>query len=179
MEQWGPLVGLGLIGLGLLLMLVDVFVPTMGVLMIGGALVAVAGVVELFWVSTTWGAIGALVLMVLGPGIMLFGLKVFPDTPIGRMLILRPPAPGGGAGLLPTDAQEDAPPPSPEAQAHPLAGLIGREAMVVSDLRPVGTIRVSGDRVDAISEVGHVSAGATVRITGTAEGHAVRVRDVS
>lgn len=171
MEQWGVLLGLVLIGVGLLVMLVDVFVPTMGVLMIGGVLVAVAGVVELFWVSTTWGAIGALVLMVIGPGIMLFGLKVFPDTPIGRMLILRPPGPGAGDGSEDGEGAGVV-----EGEPHPLAGLVGQEAVVLTDLRPVGTIRVGGDRVDAISEIGHVSAGARVRITGTAEGHAVRVR---
>ena len=57
----------------------------------------------------------------------------------------------------------------------PLAALMGRVGVVLTDLRPVGSIRIDGQKHEAISEVGFVHAGTEVRVTAVDDAQ-IRVR---
>ena len=59
------LIGIGLLGLGLLLMLLEAFVPSGGILGICAAISAIAGIVFLFRHDPMWGATGLLLTVVL------------------------------------------------------------------------------------------------------------------
>ncbi|MCW5766755.1 MAG: hypothetical protein KIT68_12370 [Phycisphaeraceae bacterium] len=155
--------GLGLLAVAVLLFVVDIFVPTFGVLSITALAVAIAGVVCLFRVSPTWGLIGVLAVVVGGPALFFFGLNVMPHTPIGRRLVLG--APGN---------DDDAPPPAPD----PLAEKIGSEAVVLTDLRPVGAVRIGDERFEALAETGLIRAGSKVRIVAIVDGTTLKVRPV-
>lgn len=158
--------GLALLAIAALLVVVDIFVPTAGVLSLVSLTIAVAAVVCLFRYSTAWGLTGLLVVVVGGPTAAYIGLQVMPNTYFGRMLILDNPD---------TDSDERAPgaPPSP----NQLAALIGKQGVVVSDLRPVGVIRVDDRHYDALSETTLVRAGSAVRVTSV-EGTQIKVRPV-
>ncbi|MFN5661070.1 MAG: hypothetical protein ACK48N_03145 [Planctomyces sp.] len=80
--------GLALLGLAVLLLVIDVFVPSMGVLALTSFCVAVAAVVVLFNYSQTWGLIGATLVVIGGPIAFFFLLNIMPSTPIGRRLVL-------------------------------------------------------------------------------------------
>jgi len=45
--------------------------------------------------------------------------------------------------------------------------LVGHEGVAVTDLRPAGTIKVEGERLDVVSDAGYVAKGARVRIIRT------------
>ena len=157
--------GLALLGVALLLTVIEVFLPTAGLLPVVAATVAVAGVVCLFRASATWGLIGSLLVLVGGPAAFFIGLRVMPNTPFGRRLVL-------------TETSTSNPSDASTAADASLAALVGREGTVATDLRPIGTIKIDGRRYDAISESGLVRAGATVRVHAI-EGTELRVRPLS
>jgi len=154
--------GLGLIALAFLLLVVDLFLPTMGVLIITAAIIAIAGVVCLFRHDTVWGIIGTLVCVVGGPTAFFMGMQVMPNTPIGRKLI--PPEP--------LDLQQGR-----ERLEDAMSKMLGQEGVVVSDLRPIGMVKIGDQRFDALAETSMIRAGTKVKVVGT-DGNELRVRPV-
>jgi membrane-bound ClpP family serine protease len=159
--------GLGLLFLSIVLIVLEVFLPSAGVISVISVTLAVVGIVCLFRYDWRWGTIGLLGVLVLGPTAFFFGLQLLPSTTIGRRLIGEPPPEQ---------------PPVPDA----FAAMVNAEGEALTDLRPGGFIRVDettttatppSHRVQAISEVAFIAAGTRVRITG-ADGLAVRVRPV-
>lgn len=159
--------GFGLFGLALLLFLVELFLPTGGILGVMVGVAAIAGVVSFFRASQVWGWSSLGFLIVVSPFAFAFALKVWPHTPIGRRLIL---------GSVEDEVDEEAPQVRDE-EGDVLKALIGATGEAVSDLRPVGTVRIEGERVEALAESGMIDAGQKVRITAV-EGNRIRVRAV-
>jgi membrane-bound serine protease (ClpP class) len=157
--------GLILLGVALLLLLMEVFVPSMGMITITAAVVALVGVVLLFRVSTMWGISGLLAMLVLGPITVGFGLQVLPHTAMGKKLLY------GESGRAEVAVRDD-----PE-RTEAMARLVGAEGVVLVDLRPVGVIRVNDQKLDAVSELSFIRAGQRVRVV-SADGMTIRVRPV-
>lgn len=160
--------GIALLGVALLLAVIEVFLPTAGLLPVVAAVVAVAGVVCLFRASATWGLIGSLIVIVGGPASFFIGLRVMPNTPLGRRLVLTDTSRGARGGDGDPASGLDA----------GLSALIGREGTVATDLRPIGTVKIDGQRHDAISDSGLIRAGAAVRVLAI-EGTELRVRPLA
>lgn len=158
---WGVL----LIGAAIVLMIVDVFLPTGGILVVAAGLTAIAGVICLFRHDSTAGLIGVLVLIVLAPAIMIFGLKIWPDTPLGRRII-----------GTPTEEEQARQRQAQEAEDRRRQALLGAAGTVVIDLRPVGTVEIDGKRYDARSETFFIPAGTKVRVTAL-DANELRVRE--
>jgi membrane-bound ClpP family serine protease len=155
--------GLVLLGIAALIAVVDIFLPTGGVLALVSLTLAVAGVVCLFRYETLWGVAGTASVLVGGPALVALGFRVFPHTPLGRKLIL-----GGDKA-----DDEDREPP----RADPLAQLVGSEATVVSDLRPSGVVRIGDTKFDALSVTTLTRAGARVKVVSV-EGATLKVRPI-
>jgi membrane-bound ClpP family serine protease len=159
--------GLGLIAAGLLLIIVEVFVPSGGLIALVAAGCSIAGVYCLFRYNTTWGLLGILVLVVGGPAFFAFALKIWPSTPMGRKLMgERPPEVVEAERLADLKSREA------------LHALVGAEGKVLTDLRPIGMIEVDGRRYDALAQSSFVPAGSMVRITAV-EGNQIRVRPIA
>lgn len=161
--------GLGLIAIAFVLLIVDVFIPTFGFLSVSSVLLSLAGIACLFQVDATWGFIGLGIVIVAGPAIFFFGLHIMPSTPLGRQLILGgdDPRSDGDGGIAPV---------ADETERH-MQSLVGREAVVLTDLRPIGTIRIADRLYEALSETTLVRTGETVRITSVDAG-TLKVRPV-
>ncbi len=158
--------GLGLLAAALLLVVIEVFVPSGGVIAFIAIGAAVAGVVCLFRVSTTWGLIGLLCLVFGGPSVFGFALKVWPHTPIGRRMLGEK-----------TPEQVESERQAAQEERDRLAALVGAEGIVLTDLRPIGVVEIDGRRYDALSEESLIRAGRRVRVT-VAEPNQVKVRSV-
>lgn len=156
--------GLGLLAAALVLVVVDIFLPTAGVLFTMACILSLAGIICLFRYDEVWGGIGLLVVIVLAPITIIFGLKVWPHTFFGRKII-NPPSEEEIARLH-KDAQ---------AERDRLAALVGKEGRVLTDLRPIGVVEIDGKRYDALSETEFAPAGTRVRVS-VAEATQVRVR---
>lgn len=169
MEPTMLLWGLGLLAVAVILLVIDVFVPSFGILSITSLMVALAGVACLFAYDTVWGVIGSLLVVVGGPIMAFVGLQIMPNTPIGRKLVLRNPSEGD---------EGDRPLPGIPS-GNELFALVGREGVVRSDLRPVGSIEIAGERFEAISESGMVKAGTPVRVSSIGDGLQIKVRTIA
>jgi membrane-bound serine protease (ClpP class) len=164
-------------GVAILLFLIEIFVPSAGLLGFCSAAALIAGVVLLFMHDTTTGLIGAIVSVLAIPAALLTALQLFPHTPIFRLLVLRnPDEVGQDARVLEHDpdrttATDAASEPSP-------ASLIGMRGQALNELRPVGTCLLAGRRRECLAEQGLIARGSTVEVTH-ADGMQIKVRQVS
>lgn len=158
--------GWGLIGLGLVLVALDLFLPSAGLLAILAGISALAGVVFLFMADITWGAAGLGLVIVGAPLIAAFMLKIWPNTPMGRRLI-----------AAPSDEEVEAQRAQELAERQQRQALIGKEGVVLTDLRPIGVIELDGVRYDALAETRFVQAGSAVRVVAV-DGMQIKVRPV-
>ncbi|MFA6044030.1 MAG: NfeD family protein [Phycisphaerales bacterium] len=158
--------GLGLIGLAILLLSLEFFFPAAGALALTSFVLAVVGIICLFRYDMVWGATGTLLLLVMGPTALYWGLKIWPHTALGRGVV--------GA---PTEEELEAQRAAEASEQQKGQALIGKEGMVVSDLRPVGAAEIAGQRMEVISEGTFVPTGARVRVIAV-NGVTVRVREV-
>lgn len=158
--------GLGLFALAGLLFFIEMFVPSGGILGMCSIVVAIAGVIAFWRHSAIWGGTSLLVVLVMIPICFNFALRVMPHTPIGRMLILSGDDAADDQGFKP-DA----------ARSTDNTSLIGEEGVVLTELRPVGEVRVKGERYEGHAEQGIISAGSRVRVIDI-EGGRLTVRAV-
>ncbi|GIW74143.1 MAG: hypothetical protein KatS3mg103_0665 [Phycisphaerales bacterium] len=158
--------GLLLLAAAAFIGLMELFVPSAGILGIVALVVAVAGVVCLWRYETAWGVTGLLGLLVLAPTGTYLGFKVLPYTPIGKGLILASPPP-----------EEQQP---EDAERNPLLqrmAMVGRQGQTLTDLRPIGVVSIDGRRLDAVAETGYIPKGQTVKVV-SADGIQLKVRQV-
>lgn len=159
--------GLGLIAAALMLVVVEVFVPSGGLISLTATGCAIGGVYCLFRYSTGWGITGIAILVVMGPAVFSFALRIWPSTPMGRKMLGEKPPEQVEAERLAALRERDK-----------LLALVGQEGVVISDLRPVGIVQIGPRRYDALSEAGLIRAGARIRVV-VAEPAQLKVRAVS
>jgi membrane-bound ClpP family serine protease len=167
-EQVFLMWGFGLFALAGLLVFMEVLVPSGGIIGAASVITAVAGVFSFFRDSTTSGLISILVLMILGPIVIAFAMKIWPNTPIGRRLILDR-----------EDKLRDAP-EEIERQQHELehrADLLTQTGIATTDLIPGGKVRIGEEYLDAIALGGAIDKGTPIRVVGF-DGPQVKVRKV-
>jgi membrane-bound ClpP family serine protease len=153
---------IGLLVIGLLVMVLEVFIPSGGLL----GFLSIAAIVAAVATAFAEQGIGAglLVLAVTAvavPATLAIAFHLFPATPLGRRIL---PAPPEAAELVPAAAE----------RLH-ARELIGRRGVVTSELLPWGQAEIDGERLEALSQSGPIAAGTTVDVVGT-EGRAVVVR---
>lgn len=159
--------GLGLLGASALLLVLEVFIPSGGLILMGATLSALGGVVALFVYDVAWGLAGLLSVVVLGPIVFFSGLNLWRHTPIGRRIIGEP-----------SDEETEAERKQALDSARARESLIGAEGEVVTELRPVGIVRIDGQRYEALSETFYVKPGTRVRVSAV-EGNSLKVRPLT
>lgn len=157
--------GIVLIAVAAFLLVLEVFIPSAGIIAVTSAVVAIAGIVCLFRYDTNWGLIGSLAVMVIGPILGGFMLKIWPSTPIGRRLIYGDQTEEDRQRLAESERA---------MQAERLA-LIGLEGKAITDLRPIGMAQIGDNRYEVLAESGWIKAGSPLRIT-QADGAQIKVR---
>jgi membrane-bound ClpP family serine protease len=154
-----------LLGAGLVLFVIELFVPSGGLLGLCSAGCAVAGVVCLFKVNTTLGAVASLVILVAIPFLIGYSLKLLPHTPIWKWLTLKDVTRATtGVGR----AAVSGPAPAPDS-------LVGAQGKAVTDLHPVGTCLINGRRTECLAVGSMIEAGTAVTVV-SADGMQVKVR---
>jgi len=136
-----------LLGAGLLLVLAEVLIPSMGVLGTLAAACIIGAQVFAWQVSSRTGVNFMLVSGVLVPIAVMTGLRVFPRTPIGKKLVAQGFTFEDGRA---TDTRD--------------TGLLGSEGVVEAALRPAGVARLLGRRVDVVSRGEMIPAGTHVQV---------------
>ena len=154
---------IGLLILGLVVVLVEVFVPTGGLLGLVAGVLLVTSVGLAFSQGMGTGLVFLTIVTVSVPGVIGVGMHYLPQTAIGRKLILAPPKP------------EEVDPASERDRA--LQHLVGQIGRTMTPLLPSGISEIDGRRVDTTSEGMSIDAGVLVRVVEVS-GHRVVVRKV-
>jgi len=144
-----------LLAFGFLLLILEVFIPSGG--LIGLLALSCLGLSlwKAFAQSSSLGLTFLLADFLLMPLAVVIAFYLWPKTPLGRRAFLKPPAP------------EDIEPSHSGLRLDHLVGQLGR---ALTPLRPSGMVDFDGRRLDGLSEQGLIPTGALVR--------AVRVRGV-
>ncbi|MEM7626532.1 MAG: hypothetical protein AAF333_13130 [Planctomycetota bacterium] len=162
--------GIVLIAVAVALFFVEVFLPTGGVIGVASGVAAIAGVVMLFRFDSTLGLLAAAACLAALPFLIGFALKIWPDTPFGRWVMLN-------------DAQEavnqhDGEPSSRRGAGHAGAGVaVGDTGKTLTPLFPVGTCLIGGERCECLAKRGTIDAGAKIRVV-VVDGSEVYVEEV-
>ncbi len=146
--------------LGMLLVMLEVFVPTAGVLGFLSVASILAGIGLAFYNGGLTVGFGFLFgTAVVLPIVLALAFRWFPETPVGRRLL-----PG-----LPTS--EDVLPDNEERRT--LRGLLGKVGQAKSAMLPSGAIVVEGRIINAVSEGLPIEAGQNVRVIEVRGGRVV------
>jgi membrane-bound serine protease (ClpP class) len=138
-----------LIVVGMLLLVSETFMPG-GILgTIGFILVAIGIVITYREHGSTTGNIVLVVSVVSTLLLVIIGLKVFPKTRLGKMVILD------------SDVSKEN---GYNSSVANLDGLVGMTGSVVTDLRPAGIAMIDDKRVDVISEGGYITSGESIKV---------------
>ena len=131
------------------LALVDVFVPSGGLLLVLSLLAALGAVLFGFRSSQSMGM--AMLTMVIAsvPIFVFVAIKIWPHTPLGSRIILKPPA---------------AEPVAASEEDQLLQALVGHVLLAEGAFLPSGQLRVGYRRLNALAESGFIDAGSHVRV---------------
>lgn len=138
---------------GLAVMMLEVFIPSGGIL----GFVSVAAILTA--VGTAFLELGVvpgmtvLAITVLAiPTVLSLAFRWFPETPLGRRVLPPPPDP---SDVLPGATRR-----------RQLREFVGRGGHAVGELLPWGTVEIGDLVVEAMSESGPISAGTAVEVVG-------------
>ena len=152
----------GLLFVGLFVMVLEVFIPSGGLL----GFVSIAAIVAAIATAFAEQGIGPgfLVLAITAvavPSTLAIAFHLFPSTPLGRRIMPSPPEP---QDLVPAKKQRER-----------LKEFVGRQGKAVTDLVPWGQGEGLNERIEAVSRAGVISSETLIEVVGT-EGTAVIVR---
>jgi len=153
---------IGLAAAGILALILEVFVPAAGIIGIAGIGSIIASVVIAYQrLGNLIGSIYLAVVLVMVPVFIVLYFRFFPRSPVGRWLISQ-------------DRQE---PEKGYSSFTPekYTDLIGKEGIALTILRPVGMVRVDGQKLSAVTGGEFIDKDETVKVVKV-EGSRVVVR---
>lgn len=153
--------GFALLAATIVLLFLELFVPSGGLIGMLAGVAAIASVVAFFQFSATAGLLAAGGYLVLTPIAGIFVFKYWLNSPLARRMILGGDQEPTDPDANPSDVAEQA---RRERLAH-LRGLIGARGLTVTPLRPVGTVKINDQRLDAMAESGVIDAGVPIVVT--------------
>lgn len=134
-----------LLGLGLLLIVAEVFFPSLGLLGVLATAAIVGAIVMAFKAGS--GPSFTLVVAIVVPMTVMLGMRLFPKSPLGKHMVLGGPSFDVG---VEADTERNA--------------LLGCTGLVEASLRPAGIARIEGQRMDVVSRGEAIEKGALVRV---------------
>ena len=155
-------IGIMLIILGLILILAEVLIPSGGIISILAVSSFVGGYVFGFGEGVTQGLILVGGSVVLVPVVLAIAFKIFPKTSIGKSMIAQ-------GSELPKEERQ--------AVVQDEKSLIGQIGITKTQLRPAGTIDISGIAYDVVTEGNIIEPNTKVQIIEVS-GNRIVVRSI-
>lgn len=139
-----------LLGVGLVFIVLEVFFPSFGVLgTIAAGCIITGGVLAYQSEGGTFLVYLALA-FVLAPVVTVFGLKIFPKTPMGKALML------AGTTFDPDEATA--------GQGAGYEQLLGESGTAQTPLRPSGKVQINGRKIDVVTRGELIERGRRVKV---------------
>ncbi len=155
-------VALLIIGFGCLVL--ELFIPSAGILGLLSALLILGAIVLAFLSGPAAGLVMTLTVTLLIPLFLAGAVKYWPQTPLGRMILLRRP---NRDEVLPQTSTY-----------RSLPTLVGKRGIAKSQMLPSGVVFVEGKSYDAISNGMPIETGQAIRVIALDTGRlVVRVDD--
>ena len=132
---------------------IDIFVPSGGLLLVLAVAAAVGSI--LFGVRSSV-TLGMTMLTLVAASIPIgafLAIKIWPHTPIGKMVILRPPEQQANSA----------------AEGNELGDWLGKVVKADADLMPAGQLKIGYRRLNAVAESGFIDAGQRVKVVAIRE----------
>ena len=149
-----------LIVLGFFVILIELFIPSAGVLGIVAAVLLISGVIVGFTQSLAVGGTMLLITALMLPILFVLMIKIWPHTPIGRRILIGP---------ITTD---DVMPQGEELDE--MRQLVGRIGMARTKMLPSGMIMIDDKKFDAVSDGLPIDQGQTIKVVSV-KGHRITV----
>lgn len=139
-----------LVVVGLAIIVLELFIPSAGVLGIIAAILLISGVIVGFVSGIQTGLIVLLVVLIILPVMFSILIKAWPHTPIGRRILIGPLA------------HEDV---IPQGEYYTeIKSLVGQLGVVKSIMLPSGIVMINGKKFDAISDGMALEPGETIKV---------------
>jgi len=135
----------------MVIFVIDLMIPSGGVLVGVTACFAFAAVVVAFRHSTNTGIWMLIATMGAAPLMMWMFLELWPKTPLGRRMT-SPPDPVGDFTW------------SDAGKSKNSASLVGSEGVALDEMIPSGLVQIDNESYEAFSESGPIDAGKAVRV---------------
>jgi len=136
--------------LGLALIVLEMFIPSGGVLGLLATLSILAAIVLAFFDGPGTGLAFVLTTVVAIPAILAAAVRVWPDTPMGKHILLGVPTP------------EEVLPDSPLRRE--LKSLVGKYGVAKSVMLPSGVVVIDGQSIDAIGQGVAIEPGQRIKV---------------
>tara|TARA_X000001036_G_scaffold179206_2_gene169688 strand:+ start:1869 stop:2426 length:558 start_codon:yes stop_codon:yes gene_type:complete len=146
------------IGIALVLFFVELFVPSGGLLALVGALAVVASLVAFFMHDANTGLVATGIYIVFGPVLAWIAFKIWVASPLAKRMVL------GGIVEEDSDEAKQRSRTRTKERTAKLEQLIGNTGTAVTVLRPIGVVRINGERIDAMAETGSIDAGTDITV---------------
>jgi membrane-bound ClpP family serine protease len=140
-----------LVALGLATIVIELFVPSAGLLGVASAILLLSGIVSAFLHSMEAGAATLILLVLLLPVLFVALVKVWPSTPIGRRILL---------GRM---REEEVVLRGEHYDG--LKDLIGETGTAKTKMLPSGIVAIQGKTYDAVSDGFAIEPGQSIRVT--------------
>lgn len=141
--------GIFLIIVGAILLVLEVFIPSFGLLTFCAIASVAAGLWVFFRESAASGWLGIAIAVVVIPITWIITYRVFPKTRFGKSVTLEGPKREKG----------DAIPDTPE-----LEHMLGETGTVLTPLRPVGMCEFDGRRFECVADTGYVEKDKRIKV---------------
>ena len=142
-----------------ILLVFEIFIPSLGLLTAAALLCLAGGIYIFFEISTTVGWIGVWMAVVLIPTVWVIVYKLLPKTKLGRILELHK-----AMKVISGVPDQDK-----------LDALEGKTGIVLSPLRPVGMCELDGKKIVCVADTGYIENQTSVKVIHV-EGNKVTVR---
>ena len=145
----------------MILLLLEIFIPSYGVLTIGALGALAAGLIFAFRLSTATGIIALVAVAILLPIEIIVGVRIFPYTWFGRRIVLM---------------AQDETKRSERSSDESILSLKGAEGITITACRPAGIAEINGERIDVVAEGTVIDNNRPVKVIAV-EGNRVVVRE--
>lgn len=138
---------------GCVFLVLEFFIPSSGMLGVMAALSFVAAVVVAFMAGPAYGTFTFIAVLVIVPVACVLAVKYWPETPIGRMMLIqRPESPE--AVLPQTEAYRG------------MQHLVGRHGLAKCLMMPGGVVEIDHKSYDAVSDGMAIESGTRIVVVG-------------
>ncbi len=160
------------IGIALVLFFIEVFVPSGGLLALVGAISVLASLIAFYIHDANTGLIATGIYIVFGPVLVWIAFKIWAASPLAKRMIL-----GGIVEEDNEEAMQRSKARIEERQAE-LQLLVGQQGDSITVLRPIGVVRINGQRIDAMAETGSIEANAAIEVVSVYDNQ-IKVRKLN